>query len=61
MVWELYTYQDARHVEDRFNQILPREPRWYLQSQNRIAYGPLSRRDTKLLLDFTGFADTKSA
>lgn len=61
MVWDLYTYQDARHVEARLNEILPHEPRWYLRSENRVAHGPLSLRDTELLLDFTGLSGTKSA
>ena len=62
VAWEFSTYQDARYVRDCLDKLLDPEPRWYLQSENRLEYGNLSPHEIDLLLgDFTGFAGEASA
>ena len=59
--WEFSTYQNASYVRDRLEELLHCEPRWYLQSENRLEYGNLSLDEIDLLLDFTDFAGEASA
>ena len=61
VIWEFSTYQNACYVRDRLNWYLGGQPRWYLQSENRIEWGNLTPREIDLLLDFTDFAGEASA
>ena len=54
-VWEFSSYRPKRDVEKRMRELMPRGPKWFLLSENRLPYGSVTPREIDLLLDATGF------